>query len=89
MVRIRVEQLVKVRDFAAVNPLEHALKTSRIPLWQVLDVLVDLLRAQLLVKDDPIGCIDGSQDAVIAEEQDSIGRLGDIVDDVGDILIAL
>lgn len=59
------------------------------PLWQVLDVLADLLRTQLLVGDDPVGCVDGSQNTVIAEEQDSIGRLGDVVDDAGGILGAL
>lgn len=65
------------------------MKTGCIPLWQVLDVLADLLRAQLLVGDDPVGCVDGSQNAVAAEVQDSIGGLGDVVDDVGDILGAL
>ena len=81
--------MVKVRDFAAVNALENALKAGCIPLWQALDVLADLLRTQLLVGDNPVGCVDGSQNAVIAEEQDSIWRLGDVVDDVGDILGAL
>lgn len=65
------------------------MKAGCIPLWQVLDVLADLLRAQLLIGDDPVGCVDGSQDAVVAEEQDSVGGLGDVVDDIGDILSVL